>query len=404
MRYLPLGLLLLSTLHAGWDFDIFAKGTELYDETRDKTIEIYNQTFKTLSDEKPQTQEDRDRTLWRNISPKLDEGLSYLQAREKAPESAWIGEDKSDIQAKMKALFDEMGEVLLSQSWYEDQQRLQSLQSQIAQNEKEIMRLKEAKIGAPVESLIHTTQKGYEEKIAHLQEQNSHLKEEVNGLKHTFSERFAKIGVTLSPQQMDVLLTRIDGKDIIGMTMAMESLKGVMAQLERLMRQEHGFEAAKRYYGMHAVLMEMVVYIQQGYIEKSQRVYMPKVDHIVQEASQMIERTQHLYAQESDPQRKAIYAKNLQALRETLRIAKAYREDLHMAQERVKEAQKIAKANLRVSQNTYHTVMLSSDLYRLLSESRTVFEKVSRIQIPQIVPFENTEVKRKYQEITRKIQ
>jgi hypothetical protein len=67
------------------------------------------------------------------------------------------------------------------------------------------------------------------------------------------------------------------------------------------------------------------------------------------------------------------------------------------------EAQKVARANLKVSKNTYETVALSADLYDLISESQEMFVEISKIQVPDIVPFENTQLQQKYKELTEKI-
>jgi len=65
------------------------------------------------------------------------------------------------------------------------------------------------------------------------------------------------------------------------------------------------------------------------------------------------------------------------------------------------KAQVVALANLKVSQNTYETVSLNADLYDLISESQEMFVTVSRIQVPDIVPFENVQIRKKYKELTQ---
>jgi hypothetical protein len=67
------------------------------------------------------------------------------------------------------------------------------------------------------------------------------------------------------------------------------------------------------------------------------------------------------------------------------------------------EAQKISKENLKLSKNTYATVMLSADLFDLINESQSMFEEVSKIQVPNLVPFENIQLEQKYKELTEKL-
>ena len=67
------------------------------------------------------------------------------------------------------------------------------------------------------------------------------------------------------------------------------------------------------------------------------------------------------------------------------------------------EAQKISKSNLTLSKNTYATVLLSADLFDLITESQSMFEEVSKIQVPNLVPFENFQMEQKYRELTEKL-
>ena len=46
-------------------------------------------------------------------------------------------------------------------------------------------------------------------------------------------------------------------------------------------------------------------------------------------------------------------------------------------------------------------VLLSSDLYSLISESQTMFNTITKIQIPHIVPFQNIQIQKRYKELTK---
>ena len=47
--------------------------------------------------------------------------------------------------------------------------------------------------------------------------------------------------------------------------------------------------------------------------------------------------------------------------------------------------------------------MLSADLFELINESQSMFEEVSKIQVPNLVPFENFQMEQKYRELTEKL-
>jgi hypothetical protein len=407
MRLFPVSLLLFSTLHASWDFDIFAKGSELYDETREKTIQIYNDTLKTLNTQ-PEDQAVRrvkyQEEAWERVSDALREGTIYINERESLPQSSWMGRDKEDVQEDINALFEKIIRGLVGGALKEDQREIEALKARIKEADEKIARMHEARIGAPDESRIHTTKSEYDEKIKGTLVQKKIWEHRIEVIKQHLQKRFADIGVMLTPAQVDVLLTRVDGKDIIRMTMVMDILNYITQQIETLMKKSReSLEQAKRYYGMHQVLLELVIYIQQQYIDKCNQEYIPKVHRLMTQAKALLEKTRRLKAEEEDVARAHLYEKNIEALQWTLKVAKVYEADLIASRDKVQEAQQVAKANLKLSENTYRTVSLSSDLYALISQSQEVFLEVSRIQVPDIVPFQNLQIKRTYQEITQKL-
>jgi hypothetical protein len=184
----------------------------------------------------------------------------------------------------------------------------------------------------------------------------------------------------------------------------METLKHVTNQILALMKaSKEELTQAKKYYGMHQVLLELVVYIQQKYIDKCNNVYIPKIDKMVTDSAEMMENTARLKGLEEDVRRRSIYASNLEAQALTNKVAKLYKQDIIASRNNMLEAQKIAKENLKLSKNTYATVMLSADLFDLISESQSMFDEVSKIQVPNLVPFENIQLEQKYKELTEKL-
>ncbi|RLA73311.1 MAG: hypothetical protein DRG78_22745, partial [Epsilonproteobacteria bacterium] len=223
-------------------------------------------------------------------------------------------------------------------------------------------------------------------------------------IKNRLKKNFEEIGVNLNSQQIDLLLTRVDGDDIIEISLMMETLKHISNQILKLMQESNEeLSQAKKYYGMHQVLLELVVYIQQKYIEKCNSNYIPKIDKIIVDSAQMEESTKILKDDEENTQRRAIYSSNLDAQILTNRAAKLYRNDIILSRNKMIEAQNISKSNLKLSRNSYETVMLSADLFNLISQSQSMFEEVSKIQVPNLVPFNNIQLEQKYKELTEKI-
>jgi hypothetical protein len=338
------------------------------------------------------------------VVDELQEGTHYIDELKRAPDSAWIGKDKEDIQEDLNALFDQIVKGLVGSDMMAYKEQMADLRKKIDANKEKILTYREERIAAPQKSTLYTTKSEYDEKIKDLKDENAILENRMRIIKENLRQSFADIGVNLSMAQVDVLLTRVDGDDIVQISLMMDTLKYITQQILQLMQESNEeLKQAKKYYGMHQVLLELVVYIQEKYIDKCNNEYIPKISKIIADSKSMITQTQRLKAQEEDPKRASVYAHNIQAQEWTLKVAKRYREDLIRSRDKMIEAQKVALANLRVSKNTYETVSLSADLYDLISESQEMFVEISKIQVPDIIPFENVQLKQKYRELTEKI-
>jgi hypothetical protein len=117
----------------------------------------------------------------------------------------------------------------------------------------------------------------------------------------------------------------------------------------------------------------------------------------------MMDDTKRLRDKEEDPKVRAIYNINLDAQILTKKVAIRYKDDIIKSKKNMLEAQKISKKNLKLSQNTYQTVMLSANLFNLIKRSQTMFDEVSKIQVPKIVPFQSIQLQEKYRELTEKL-
>ncbi len=406
LRLLPL---IVTGLYAQWHLELFEKGSQLYDETRDKTIEIYRTTLQNFSDDEANlTFEQKHRRAlrraWSDTFDDIDKAARTVSERDTLPDSAWFQKDRQDATEELHALFETIVENLAGVGLRKEQEKLASLRQRIADNEETIAHYREAKIGAPIQSTLATTKKEYDEKIAALQNENRYLRNDIVVLKREFARYFANIGITLNERQVDVLLTRIDGNDLIRLTMVMDTLGYITRQLGRLMKESgESLKEAKRYYGMHEVLLELTLYLQRQYIDRCNNLYLAKLNDIQKRTQDTMEETLRLMREEEDPERLNAYKHNYEALKETLQTAKRYEIDLIESRDSVQHAMRITEKNLRLARNTYKTVTLSSELYDLIVQSQELFHKIGQIQLPKIIPFDNLQIKKRYNELTQKI-
>jgi len=393
-------LLLMSSLYGDWTSDMMEKSNQIYNETKDKTILLYKENVETL----PLTKEQRMNKIWDNIYDDLEEGAVYVDKLNNAPASAWLEEDKEDVQEDINKLFEMIVNGLIEDDLLIYKTKMEKLKKNISQNKSDILKYREKRVGAPDSSRIYSTKSDFDEKIIERKNENKIMENEIRIIKEKLKNDFKEIGVNLSSEQIDVLLTRVDGDDIIQISLVMETLKHITNQIMLLMKEsKEELTQAKKYYGMHQVLLELVVYIQQKYIDKCNTVFIPKIDKMIVDSAHMIENTNRLKNNEEDARRRSIYHNNIEAQKLTNKAATRYKQDLISSRNNMMEAQKISKANLKLSKNTYATVLLSADLFDLISESQNMFEEVSKIQVPNLLPFENIQMEQKYKELTEKL-
>ena len=393
-------LLLITSLQADWKSDMLEKSSAIYNETKNKTILLYKENVET----QPLTKEERMDKVWDKIYPDLEEGAKNIDKLNNAPDSTWIGTDKEDVQKDINQLFEMIVNGLIEDDLLIYKTKMEKLKKEISSNKANILKYREKRVGAPKRSAIYTTKSEYDTKIEETKNENGILENEIRIIKEDLEKNFEEIGVNLSAAQIDVLLTRVDGDDIIQISLVMETLKHITKQILVLMKaSKEELTQAKKYYGMHQVLLELVVYIQQKYIDKCNNVYLPKIDKMISDSAEMMVNTNRLKAQEEDARRRSIYNNNLDARMLTNKAAKLYKNDIISSRNNMMQAQKISKENLKLSKNTYATVMLSADLFDLINESQSMFEEVSKIQVPNLVPFENIQLEQKYKELTEKL-
>jgi DNA-binding transcriptional regulator YbjK len=400
-------VLSVSALHAEWDSDIFSKSAELYDETREKTIRIYEDTIHALKPEKLTPQEERKKHLqeaWDETLDALQEGVQLLEEHTRVPDSVWIGRDKKDVQEDFDALLARIVRGLTNEVLEDYRDELQSIKKKMGENRAMIARYRERRISAPEHSKFVTTKSDYTDKIDAIKEKNEVLKNDMIRLKHRLQQRFEAIGVKLSSEQIEVLLTRVDGDDIIRMALVIDTVRYMTEQIGALMKQSgESLTEAKRYYAMYLVLQELTLHVQQSYLNKCRHRYLPKIDKIIADAKMMIDETARLKSREESTARRKIYATNIRTLKQTLNAARRYRSDLLQSCRRIEAAKAETLKNLSVARNTYKTVMLSSDLYALIEQSGKEFLRIGQIQVPEIIPFENLQLQKAYGELTEKL-
>lgn len=377
-------------------------GKEAYDSSKKYAGEITS-SLNSKEEATPlnRTREDRFNAVWTDLLAKMTDAKAVYDDMQAAPESSWFKTDKSNYREDFNELLDEMIVLLEDDSVTYTRQRVGILHDLIKQKQMQIAEHMEERISAPVEHLVKTTKAEHDRKVKNLKTEISEIKEEIANTKVRLSNRLQELGIDLNREQVTVLLTRVDAENIIEMSVVFEILKDVTVQLMELSKSSgENIETAKKYYGMHVVLMEAVVHIQDKYIELVSNKYIPKLDDIVDKTNELKAITLNNLKVEQQEHRRSIYQNNLKAQDITIKTAQLYKKMIYEQRQKVAQARSNSYQDLKLAANTYATVQISSELLKLLNESKNAFDVLMNLQAPEIIPFENLEIQKRFEQMS----
>ena len=393
-----LSLMLASIpVHADWKDTV----GNIWGTTEEKTKDYYNALMDKDTQQISKEMADKENTqhlkkVWTGVLDNLDDALELNNEIDEAPESRWFGADKESLGEDQVDVFSEIEELLASPGVTASRKQIDRLRKRIQSERKRIADLKEKKMvasGSDENKLDRKIQKS----VNKIDTYNQNIDLEKNNLR----VRLQELGLLLDDDQIDVLLSRVDSNDIIKMSVIYDVLTDITNQLMELTQEfNEDINQAKKYYGMHVVLLKFVMNMQQSYIKTMDEEYLPKINSIRKNTTQLSQESKRLLEIEKKRDSRILLQKNLQAQALTLKVANIYAHQLSQQKTKVQQAFNIVKGDYRVAKNTYDTVKLSSDLIRLMKNNQASFNALMDIQIPEIVPFENLEMQKKFEELS----
>ncbi len=211
--------------------------------------------------------------------------------------------------------------------------------------------------------------------------------------------------MTLSPDQLDLLLDGVLGSDLLKLMTAFEVAKIADQRLGNLVNQSNeDLKSARRYFAMHAALFAMLVQAQDMLIGRIDKIYLARLRDLTSNIDQTGAKTRELLQSAGrDDQRKALEA-NLKAQDLSRRVSAFYRDYLQAQRRLLAQARDRTFFDLRVADNTYETVEGSFQLKSLMDEARTSFESVQKLDHPGFEQiFRNENLRREFETLTQKL-
>ena len=341
--------------------------------------------------------------LWDEILPPLDRVLVLTERHEALPERAWFGQDQDSNQRAIDELLDEAAAILAISPSQKYRERIRELNAAVREARAEIAEYRKQRISAPRDSLWQRTVAGYDAAIEEREARIRAYGGQLDELHQRFSAELQSIGLEISREELEFLLSTVVGDDLIQMGVAFHNVKAITAQLERL-TQESGEDltAARRYYGMYTVLLRVLERMHGQLIREVDQRYIPEIDVISSKTRDLLTQTRALQRQARGP--REILQANVEAQEFTLRAARDYRNYLLEQREHMARARKRLVQDVVVATNTYETVKASGELVDLMQSSQSLLDNLRSLEVPPLRTFENLEMKREFDRLTLRLQ
>ena len=389
--------------YADW-LDIVKDGLESTIEVSKDTWDIAKKTFddEDVSEELiPKVQENieisRTRALavWDDLVDIFDEIIILKSEKNDAPSISLFGKSKKDYDEKIELIFQTVSSLINDPELENDRKTLQILKNKILKSQEESSNLSAKSVlasGKERKELENLANKYKKES----QEYKNSKVDLIRGVR----VRLKLYGLDLNREQVEVLLSRVDAGDIIGMTTSFSVIAELTKQFsDATIASGENLQVAKKYYGMHVILLELQMHIQKNYINRLRNVYLVRANDIRVENKLLIDETSNLI-DDADGTYLNIYKNNLKSQKYTLKVLGLYEEILKKDLAKIETGLQKVNDNHLVSLNTFQTVTVAADLASLMAENSNLFNEVMSIQVPELIPFENLQMQKEFEALT----
>ena len=346
---------------------------------------------------------------WNKLHSLLDTTLVKLDEQRKLPSSTWIPlkKNKKSVQKQIDSLIDEAIAILNISDLSEIKSKITTNLGQIKEYQTTISQLQTEKMMAPKDiadwKLWKRDESDFEEMIEAYEKKIVKNESEIEKLKIDFQEKIGEIGIDLDTDQVDMLIYSVTGDDDVRIISVFNNVKIITSKLKELsIKSNENIESARRYYGMHTVLLKVLLHLQESYNDKVENEYLPKLDKISSDNKKLTRETKSLL-KESDKQYRSLYKANLEAQDLTEKTIHFYKKHLVKNAKRMKKSRKKSEKEYRIAENTYNTVSTAYSLISLMRNTDKFFNSVSDLQIPDLLKFDNKEMKEEFKKLSAEI-
>lgn len=283
--------------------------------------------------------------------------------------------------------------------------KIRLARQQINQLKQQKVSLNEDLVFAPEEgSILKSSKKDIRDQIVRVDTLIKKSETLIDELEYDLKKKMNALGIVLTREQIRVMTTRVDGDELARSFAIFDVTKQISSTLGKLMK-ENSFSAQTtvKYYGTYVVLSEILGYSQREYISKIKDLYLPAVKAIEDNIEEAISFAERSLKEASSETNREILKNNIRSNEFSLEVVKSYRVILKAQISSLENALEKTEEQIMVAYSTYDTAANSANLLNLINETQDAFDNIMNMQVPDIIPFENTALELKFQEISDQI-
>lgn len=347
--------------------------------------------------------------VWKDITAGFNEIFERRENHYRLPERTLLwGEDQRSNATKLNQLMDSLAEKLLSSEAYDALKRMKAQEAAAVQLRAKIAEYEEAMFTAPQSSYnpFAETVDSLGRKIDKARRDIQAIQNDNAAIRRAIVAELEGWGMRLDPEQAELLFSSVIGDDILKNVIILKNVKTVLARLGELAaKSEQNTNVVKRYYGAHLAALDILINLNQGTSHKIEAMWLPRLTQIIQRADYIITDTENsLGARDLNPNQVKTLRSNIESNRMTIRTASLYGRFLVQQKQSLDRRVSALMTDRMIAQNTYDTVQNSSDLTDIIQSGLSVIDALDGLDIPEPPPFENTEQRREFEELSRRMQ
>ena len=400
-----------NTLDSLWG-SVKSESKNLLNKSLDITSDFANELGKVIDGEIANLKELQVEPTQIDVRDKIDtvriyvDDISILKKQEvEASSFTLISKSKKDFRIEIDEVLKDIEPVLFDGEVVNYASKIRNARQQISQLKNKKVELNEDLVFAPEQgSLLKSSKNDIREEIKRVDFLISKSETLIDELEFDLKKKMSELGIDLTREQIRVMTTRVDGDELARSFAIFDVTRQISNTLGQLMK-ENSFSAQTtvKYYGTYVILSEILGYSQREYIDKIKTLYLPAIAKIEDDIEASIDFAKKSLGDATSDSNKEILRSNIRSNQFSLEVVQSYRTILKSQIKSLENALDRTEEQIMVAYSTYDTAANSANLVNLISETQETFDRIMNMQVPDIIPFENTELELKFQEISDQI-